>query len=78
METFHFILFKKIFYRPFYSLKFKFILATLILEEFAIDQTVKKIKASFYRDVHNIAQAPVQVISPLYRTTPEASQSTLK
>lgn len=54
------------------------LLTTLLLEEQAIDSMIKQIKNNFFKEIHNIQTAPTQVISPLYRTTPDISISNLK
>lgn len=59
-------------------LKIVHIKATLILEEFSMDTIVKHIKNNIFKDIHNIQTAPTQVISPLYRTTPDYSLTVLK
>ena len=43
-----------------------------------MDTIVKHIKNNIFKDIHNIQTAPTQVISPLYRTTPDYSLTVLK
>jgi hypothetical protein len=52
--------------------------ATLVLEEQSIDSLIKYLKNIIYKETHNVQTAPVQLIAPLHRTTPDFSQTALK
>ncbi|CAF0723235.1 unnamed protein product [Brachionus calyciflorus] len=54
------------------------LLTTLVLEEYAIDATLKQLKSSLYRDAHNASSAPAPLILPSQRINTEFTQNALK